>query len=303
MADDLSRDDAVVHEQLLLARKWQPAGWKDGRMEAQGETQAKDADFLISFASPDSGPNNKILHRLKEGVLFDGKTRPVRFCTDRSLGMGVHVVPGKASQRWDPKYSNLEDPRQPGDFPNWFKHYKEAAEETKHGILILQLTESYFKFVSQVSKACRWEFGYIRKPELVHLFVDSEDGPQIVHWQDLMQDADLCSRAFGVQGASPQALQQAADIMVSESVKTDLVHETVAAAAKLVEEQEYQAWCALPLREVAYVLTRNQEKTADGIVAANELLAVYLRTGQAHKAAQLGARLLEVVEELHGPEE
>ena len=177
MADDLSRDDAAAHEQLLLARKWQPVGWKDGRTEAQGETQAKDADFLISFASPDSGPNNKILHQLKQGVLFDGKTGrskqvtsmhafecfcayfllstaslqgPVRFCTDRSLGMGVHVVPGKASQRWDPKYSNLDDPRQPGDFPNWFKHYKEAAEGTKHGILILQLTESYFKFVSQV---------------------------------------------------------------------------------------------------------------------------------------------------------
>ena len=68
-----------------------------------------------------------------------------RFCTDRSLGMGVHVVPGKSSKRWDPKYSNLDDPRQPGDFPQWFQHYKKAAEETKHGILILQLTEAYFR--------------------------------------------------------------------------------------------------------------------------------------------------------------
>ena len=69
----------------------------------------------------------------------------MRFCTDRSLGMGVHVVPGKSSKRWDPKYSNLDDPRQPGDFPQWFQHYKKAAEETKHGILILQLTEAYFR--------------------------------------------------------------------------------------------------------------------------------------------------------------
>ena len=74
-ADELSRDNPAAREQLLLARKWQSVGWKDGRMEAQGETQAKDADFLISFASPDSLRNGEILHQLKKGVRFDGRIR------------------------------------------------------------------------------------------------------------------------------------------------------------------------------------------------------------------------------------
>ena len=56
-------------------RKWQPAGWKKGRQEAEGETQAKDADFLISFASPDSCRNRRILHQLKEGVRLEGAIR------------------------------------------------------------------------------------------------------------------------------------------------------------------------------------------------------------------------------------
>ncbi|CAE7685029.1 unnamed protein product, partial [Symbiodinium necroappetens] len=297
IADQLSQDDPKLRKQLLDFRKWQPAGWETGRMEAEGEKHAKDADFLISFASPDTQQNNRILHRLKKSVLFNGKISPVSFCTDRSLGMGVHIVPGEALRRFDPKYSSLDDPRQPGDFPNWFKHYQQAAKETRHGILILQLTEGYFKSVSQVireSKACRWEFGYLRKPELVHVFVNGVDGPQIVRWEDLTTDAALCSRAFGIGGPSQEALQQAADDMFSQSAKADLAHEKVVAAADLVEEQEYQ---------VAFALTRNQEKTEAGIEAANKLATVYLDTGQAQRAAELGTRMLEVVEEMHGPEE
>ena len=106
---------------------------------------------------------------------------------------------------------------------------------------------------------------------------------------------------FGGGGAS-EALQQSADNMASQSVNTDAVQEKVAAAAELVEEQEYQAWCALPLREVVYVLTRDQEKTEAGMKAAEKLLSVYLRTGQAQRAADLGTRLLKVVEEVHGPQ-
>ena len=71
------------------------------------------------------------------------------FCTDKSLGMGVHIAEDQV-KRWNPIFSDLDQPRLPGEYPAWFKHYKKAAKESKHGILILQLTEAYLKFLSCV---------------------------------------------------------------------------------------------------------------------------------------------------------
>ena len=136
----------------------------------------------------------------------------------------------------------------------------------------------------------------MRKPELVHVFVDSTDGPEIVHWQHLMQDADLCNRAFGDRGANQEALQQTAEDMASEAARAMQAFEKVAAAAKLVEAQEHQAWCELPLREVAWALTRNEEETEVGMSAALALMAVCQHTGLAHRAISLGRGLLRVEE-------
>ena len=47
MADKLTRDDPTVHGQLRELSKWTPAVWEKARTEANGESQAKDADFLI----------------------------------------------------------------------------------------------------------------------------------------------------------------------------------------------------------------------------------------------------------------
>ena len=69
------------------------------------------------------------------------------FCTDKSLGMGLHINEAQEMRRWNPIFSDLDQPRQPGEYPPWFKHYKEAAEETKHGLLILQLTDSYLQLL------------------------------------------------------------------------------------------------------------------------------------------------------------
>ena len=71
----------------------------------------------------------------------------VTFCTDKSLGMGLHINEGEIG-RWNPIFSDLDLPRQPGEFPPWFQHYKKAAEETRHGLLILQLTDAYLKLLS-----------------------------------------------------------------------------------------------------------------------------------------------------------
>ena len=60
------------------------------------------------------------------------------FCHDRSLGERPHFT--TEGLRVDgPKE------RQPGEYPEWFLKYVQWAQQTKHGILILQLTEAYFK--------------------------------------------------------------------------------------------------------------------------------------------------------------
>ena len=70
--------------------------------------------------------------------------------------MGLHIKEGQEMRRWKPIFSDLDQdldqPRQPGEYPPWFKHYKEAAEETRHGLLILQLTDSYLKLLSSVGQ-------------------------------------------------------------------------------------------------------------------------------------------------------
>ena len=66
------------------------------------------------------------------------------FCTDKSLGMGLHINEAQEMRRWNPIFSDLDQPRQPGEYPPWFKHYKEAAEETKHGLLIFAVDRFVF---------------------------------------------------------------------------------------------------------------------------------------------------------------
>ena len=70
------------------------------------------------------------------------------FCHDRSLGERPHFT--TEGLRVDgPKE------RQPGEYPEWFLKYVQWAQQTKHGILILQLTEAYFKLRAQLSAQCQ----------------------------------------------------------------------------------------------------------------------------------------------------
>ena len=87
---------------------------------------------------------------------------PVTFCTDKSLGMGLHINEAQEMKRWNPIFSDLDQPRQPGEYPPWFKHYKEAANETKQGLLILQLTDSYLQLLGWTDFFC-WsrEYKYV----------------------------------------------------------------------------------------------------------------------------------------------
>lgn len=249
------------------------------------------------------------------------------FCTDKSLGMGLHINEAQEMRRWNPIFSDLDQPRQPGEYPPWFKHYKEAAEETKHGLLILQLTDSYLQLLGWTdffvgvgskylgcerirmclmlfadllrSKACRWEFGYIRKPELVHVYVPSGNNSpgRIVKWEELMEDVELCRQLFGeALGRTIQGNLDAEDPTM-QGTFTQLQK-----MAETAEEQEHQAWCELPFRQLAYNFATNTfgEESADTMLSAGKLIAVFLQTGFAAKAQQIGKDLLEKKEKKFG---
>jgi hypothetical protein len=79
MADALTMHDLKAQMMLRQQRKWMCIGY-NARGEPEGEKLATDADFLISFASPDKDENNRILHELKTGVNYDGGLRFLPSC-------------------------------------------------------------------------------------------------------------------------------------------------------------------------------------------------------------------------------
>ena len=150
------------------------------------------------------------------------------------------------------------------------------------------------------SKACRWEFGYVRKPELVHVYVPSGDNSpgRIVKWEELMEDAELCKQLFGeALGRTFQGNLDAEDPCTMQGTFMQLEK-----MAETAEEQEHQAWCELPFRQLAYNFAANTfgEESADTMSSADKLIPVFLQTGFAAKAQQIGKDLLEKKEKKFG---
>ena len=79
LADALTMHDLEAQMRLRQQRKWMCIGFNT-RGEPEGEKAAADADFLISFASPDRDENNRILDELKTGVNYDGGLRFLPSC-------------------------------------------------------------------------------------------------------------------------------------------------------------------------------------------------------------------------------
>ena len=149
------------------------------------------------------------------------------------------------------------------------------------------------------SKACRWEFGYIRKPELVHVYVPSGDKSpgRIVTWEELMEDTELCRQLFGeALGRTFQGNLDAEDPTMQGTFMQ------LEKMAKTAEEQEHQAWCELPFRQLAYNFATNTfgEESVDTMSSADKLIVVFLQTGFAAKAQEIGKDLLEKKEKKFG---
>ena len=145
------------------------------------------------------------------------------------------------------------------------------------------------------SKACRWEFGYVRKPELVHVYHQGVDGPRIVSWRELTQDVTLCSQVFGAGCAEDVGLEGHVD-KVAQGIEETL--ERIQSLARTVEEQEYQAWCSMPLLEVAYSFSKAQfgEESDKTLESLHALSVVYQKTGSAERAGELATELLQFLE-------
>ncbi|CAE7288777.1 unnamed protein product, partial [Symbiodinium microadriaticum] len=282
-ADKLTEEHSEVRERLKLMRQWRPIDFeaRQARGEPEGKQVASEADFLVSFVTPSGPTNGLILHQLGQGVHFKKEFRGVSFCHDRSLGMEECMVAGLCQGRWDAAFCGAPA-QSPGEFPSqaWVLRYKEAATQTRQGILLLQLTSDYF-----LSKACGWAFAFLRKSELVHVFLFGLEGPQILRWQELVESPSLCRRAFG--HAPDPELARLREV-TAEARRSKSAAEPA--------EAEYQARCELPSREVGYALTRNQQNTAVGILAVGELMETCMRAGQAQRASELGIRLLDVLE-------
>ena len=112
-----------------------------------------------------------------------------------------------------------------------------------------------------------------------------------------MEDAELCKQLFGEALGTFQGNLDAEDAYKMQGTFTQLEK-----MAETAEEQEHQAWCELPCRQLAYNFAANTfgEESVDTMSSADNLIAVFFETGFAAKAQQIGKDLLEKKEKKFG---
>ena len=166
------------------------------------------------------------------------------------------------------------------------------------------------------SKACRWEFGYLRQPDRVHVFyVDENEQARIVPWKGLIEQPRLCRQVFWnikrdhskfklvdsrYQDETDTCLAKAwynkEKPLTEDKADRILAMAKVDAAARFVYLQEHQAWCELPLRILCHALASDFEADdPQKIEAANKLMKVYVETGHQKEAAKLGEDMLHIL--------
>lgn len=143
----------------------------DKRGDQEAETVAERADYLISYTGQDKVENDELLKLVATQCISGPHThfhhqppRRITFCTDRSLGFGVHFYRRGGSLEDDEGFTlklGKHGFAQPLEDGTWWDEYKAAAVgkdgkgkgATKHGILILNLSKNYLN-----SAACIKEF-------------------------------------------------------------------------------------------------------------------------------------------------
>ena len=185
-----------------------------------------------------------------------------------------------------------------------------------------RLTIALFYVLHLRSKACRWEFGYLRKSHRVSVFYFDEDGQaKIVQWKGLIAEPSLCLQIFRNIEIGKEDLKKLYDDpqdpyhygdeedkflakswyqnKLAEGNERILAMAKVDAAAKFVYLKEHQAWCELPLRVLCHGLASDfppgdLQTTPEKVEATNKLMKAYVETGHHEEAAQLGKRMLDL---------
>ena len=234
--------------------------------DVQCEASPLCADYLLSFASGNKEKNNPLLEHLKrigcEGPHNGGRGGPLRFCTDRSLGFANHFDETEGIYLGKHRFG------QPTAKGTWFEEYKEAALQTKFGILVLSFTKEYLGSV-----ACRKEVSRIPQ-ERICVYV--RDQNRIVTWEALKEDRALCVAALGGYEAEK--------------------------VAKIASQEAHEAKTALPFYELTLKLAesefgRNHPKTAQ---ALHNLGIAYGDLGDAKRKKELLERALGIQEPHYG---
>jgi len=141
------RDQEPERYLSFLNRSTQGGYGPEGRNDVLGAAVAQQADYLISFCAADKEKNDALL-RLLSSEPVEGPhctkqaTRPITFCTDRSLGFGGHYDAPAGL------YLAKHGFAQPTAQRAWFNEYKEAGRNTAHGILVLNPSVGYLQSVA-----------------------------------------------------------------------------------------------------------------------------------------------------------
>lgn len=164
-----------------------PGGYqkRGSRGDPLAKRVANDADYLISTSTGNKTENDELLRRLSiASIEGPHGNKPITFCTDRSLGFGGHFD----TVSW--LYLSKHGFGQPIAQGAWFEEYRQAAKQTRHGILVLNPSREYFG-----SLACRMEAYQIPKERRFY-YVRQIDC--IMALASLQDDFALAAAVFGL---------------------------------------------------------------------------------------------------------
>eukprot|EP00930_Biecheleria_cincta_P064829 TRINITY_DN5049_c0_g1_i4.p1 TRINITY_DN5049_c0_g1~~TRINITY_DN5049_c0_g1_i4.p1 ORF type:complete len:449 (+),score=76.54 TRINITY_DN5049_c0_g1_i4:77-1423(+) len=232
-----------------------------GRWDSRGEPNAKqvaeECDYLISYTSSNSRVNDDLLHRLA--------AQGIRFCTDRSLGFGMHFRAADSTiQTLSLGKHGFAQPVAPG---TWWDEYSGAAMKTRYGILVLNPSAEYYK-----SQACLKEMQGIPQ-DRQHIYLQEED--RIVstteHWAHVFDNQPSI-----LEAASEGNLDNLRQLLHDHPRAVHVTDERGRTALYCAAEKRHQAAAELLLQAKADVNSQNSAgwrplhvaafKGADGIV-------------------------------------